>query len=71
MPYWMKEEEQLFEKAWKSGEYDPDTMSRVFQRSFDALRAKAKNMGLPTWEAVEGEVRLRAIREALDNEVTI
>ena len=71
MPYWLDEETELFKKAWRSGKYDAPMMSEIFQRSFDALRAKAKSRGLETWDEIEGRVRLQAIRDALQKEVII
>ena len=68
MPYWLDEETELFKQAWSSGKYDSKTMEAIFQRSFDALRAKAQGLGLDTWETVEGRVRLIAIRKALTEE---
>ena len=65
MPYWIDDEVELFRTAWNSGKYDRNKMETIFQRSFDALRAKAKNLGLDTWETIEGRVRVTAIRTAL------
>lgn len=71
MTHWLEEEEELLRVAWKSRKYDQDRLSEIFQRSFDSIRKKAVSLGLPSWEEMDGEARLEAIRKALEKEVMI
>lgn len=71
MPYWLDEETELFKEAWKSGKYDEKMMEEIFQRTFDALRAKATSLELDSWETIRGRVRLQSIKQALSKEYQI
>jgi len=71
MPYWIEEEEELLKESWLSGKYPPEELAEIFQRSFDALRMKAKTLNLEPWETVEARVRVKNIREAMAREYAI
>ena len=68
---WQPEEEEYFEKAWNSGAYDRNTLTRIFDRSWTALINKAKRMGLETWETIDARTRVAAIERALKEDHVI
>jgi len=71
MAGWLGREEELFSKAWMSTAYDRVDLVRIFNRSWNSLKHKAKSLELPPRQEIEGKARLDAIERALENEVII
>ena len=69
--FWSKQEMDLLKKAWVSGAYGKEDLTRIFDRSWPSLSNKAKNMSLPAWGAIEARVRVQAIEKALQEDHVI